>query len=107
MRLQHRKDTLHDAYVSWLEARGWLCFDTHNISGFVDLIAVQRGSSQRGRSAARVIFCEFKSTAKDYGKDKARAEKQSLLHQKLRAEGAEVWVIRCLEDLVHLEPSAA
>jgi hypothetical protein len=96
MRLQHRKDTSHDDYVARLERGGWLVIDTHNVSDFVDAIGIR---------SPRVVFFEFKSTAKDYGKDKARAQKQADLHTRLRRAGAEVFVVRSQDDLAQVEGS--
>ena len=101
MRFQHRKDTAHNGYVEWLEQRRFLVFDTHNLSDFVDAIAVRREPGPPYNT--RVIFLEFKSTAKDYGKDKARAAKQADLHTRLRRAGAEVFVVRSQDDLAQVE----
>lgn len=98
MRLQHRKDSNHDDLVAALEDRGWFVQDTHNISGFVDAIACRLE-----KGVLRFVCLEFKSTAKDYGKDKARAAKQADLHTRLRRAGAEVFVVRSQDDLAQVE----
>jgi RecB family exonuclease len=83
MRLQHRKDVTHDMLTKWLTDRGWMVFDTHNISGFVDAIGVFQG---------RVCFLEYKT-----GKAKPKAS-QEALHAHLRASGAEVAVVATEAD---------
>jgi RecB family exonuclease len=83
LRLQHRKDVSHDMLTKWLTDRCWLVFDVHNISGFVDAIAVFQG---------RVVFLEYKT-----GKARPKPS-QEALHAHLRAEGAEVAVIATEAD---------
>jgi len=90
LRLQHRKDATHDLFTQMLERQGWMMFDTHNLSSFVDAIGVKQESDR-----TRVVFFEFKS---EYA-TKARREKHAGLHARLRRAGAEVVMLESVADV--------
>ncbi len=88
----HRKDTTHDAYTAWLEARGWLVIDTHNLDAFVDAIGIKGG---------RVVFIEFKG-GRCAAERKAKPH-QEALHVRLRLYGAEAALVASMDDLAQFE----
>lgn len=88
----HRKDANHKPFSMWLESYGWLVFDTHNLSGFCDAIAIKAG---------RVVFIEYKAGRTP--KERALKVHQAALQRALRFHGAEAVTVASVEDLAYFE----